>query len=261
MYQDKFIAFVDLLGFGSLVERSGNDFALAEKILDALKSLQPKAIQKNAWATINYEKIPPEEIKDAEELIERMNDVMMLDHPVSITYFSDSLVISAPTTSAIASQMVLDILAKLSIKLWVEHSLVIRGGITLGKLVHIDNGGPLFGPAMNRAYLLESQKAIYPRIIIDPECLNAYRKVETFRLFESLFEASDDFAYMNLATAFRHILVDSTLVISDGAALQKHKEWYADTPSRVESLIHSNTVLRVKEKYQWLQNEFLKITF
>jgi hypothetical protein len=101
----------------------------------------------------------------------------------------------------------------LSILLWVEHSLIIRGGITRGNLVHIENG-PLFGPAMNRAYFLESKCAKHPRVIIDPECLGAYRSVETFSLFESLFEAGEDYHYVNLATAFRHTLEDSTLLMS-----------------------------------------------
>jgi len=43
--------------------------------------------------------------------------------------------------------------------------MFMRGGITIGKLIHEENGA-LFGPAMNEAYLLESKCAIYPRVVI-----------------------------------------------------------------------------------------------
>ncbi|HTG56249.1 MAG TPA: hypothetical protein VL943_08285, partial [Niabella sp.] len=43
--------------------------------------------------------------------------------------------------------------------------MMIRGGITIGDLIHEENGA-LFGPAMNEAYRLESNSAIYPRVVI-----------------------------------------------------------------------------------------------
>jgi hypothetical protein len=70
--------------------------------------------------------------------------------------------------------------------MWMDHQILIRGGIAKGKLFHVE-GGPLFGPAMNRAYFLESKKAKYPRVIIDSLCYQEYKKVETFNLLESLF--------------------------------------------------------------------------
>lgn len=45
-----------------------------------------------------------------------------------------------------------------------EHSILIRGAITIGDLIH-DNQ-ILMGPAMVEAYTMESQVAKYPRIIV-----------------------------------------------------------------------------------------------
>jgi hypothetical protein len=42
----------------------------------------------------------------------------------------------------------------------------IRGGVTVGPLYHDHH--VVFGPALNKAYELESKKAVFPRIIIDP---------------------------------------------------------------------------------------------
>jgi hypothetical protein len=46
-------------------------------------------------------------------------------------------------------------------------SLLIRGGVTVGNIVK--SYGQLFGPAVVRAYELESKIAIYPRIVVGEE--------------------------------------------------------------------------------------------
>lgn len=44
----------------------------------------------------------------------------------------------------------------------------MRGGMTVGKLVH-KRGGALFGPAMNEAYAIESQLARFPRVVVSEQ--------------------------------------------------------------------------------------------
>lgn len=46
-----------------------------------------------------------------------------------------------------------------------SYDVLLRGGITIGDLYH--DGSIVYGSAMNEAYLLESKKAKYPRIIAD----------------------------------------------------------------------------------------------
>jgi hypothetical protein len=48
-----------------------------------------------------------------------------------------------------------------------DEGLLIRGGVTVGKLVK--SWGQLFGPAIIRAYELESKIAKYPRIVVGKE--------------------------------------------------------------------------------------------
>jgi hypothetical protein len=52
------------------------------------------------------------------------------------------------------------------LSLAVEGHLV-RGGISIGPLFVGDGSTILFGPALVRAYKLESEKAVYPRILVD----------------------------------------------------------------------------------------------
>jgi hypothetical protein len=89
---------------------------------------------------------------------------MMQAHlDVVVTTFSDSIVFSCPANSDGLSSF-----RYFLIKLLVytnEFCLLLRGGVSCGSLVHSAN--KVFGPAMNRAYVLESQVAKHPRIAVD----------------------------------------------------------------------------------------------
>jgi hypothetical protein len=62
----------------------------------------------------------------------------------------------------------------------VNQGILIRGGMTIGPVhVGLDGRGPIFGKAMVRAYEIESSEAIYPRIMIDEDALNAYAEDES----------------------------------------------------------------------------------
>jgi len=61
----------------------------------------------------------------------------------------------------------------------VPHRILIRGGMTMGNICAADS--TVFGPAMVRAYELESKSAIYPRVILDPALLNAVRNDRRLR--------------------------------------------------------------------------------
>lgn len=106
--------------------------------------------------------------------------------------------------------------------MWSDHNLLVRGGITLGKLTHIE-GGPLYGPAMNRAYYLECKEVKYPRVLIDKPCLVKYREVETFGLFESSINSDEAHRYISLATSLYHTFTDSSLVLSGEQVLRQLK--------------------------------------
>lgn len=259
MYEDRVIAFIDLLGFGGLVERSALEDGLPERIFTALTSMQPENIDEEAYGSVNLELCPPEEVENVREALKMMTQNIKKMHPVRISYFSDCLAFSACSDDVIASQTILDILAKLSIKLWVEHSLLVRGGIAVGMLVHVE-GGPFFGPAMNCAYHLESKKAIYPRVLIDANCLAKYRTVETFDLFESLFQSDGNLHYMSLGTAYRHVINDSSLALAGEAVIGKFRKSLAETTERLRSLESGFDDDKIKEKYRWLIEDVANVS-
>lgn len=141
-YEERVVAFVDLLGFKNAVNESINKQNIFNDISKALKLNEQ--FQKD-----NYGVTFMNEAQDG----------------VEIMFFSDSFVISIPTITydgplySLLMHLVwqaLDIL---------DNNFLVRGGVTIGLLYH--NGNICFGPAMNRAYYLESKEAFYPRIIID----------------------------------------------------------------------------------------------
>jgi len=254
MYQNKFIAFIDILGFGALVEQSAKVPNIASSIHEALLSMDPNLLKKSMYCSVNEENVTKEKLAETRKLAEMMGERLQKRSPITISYFSDSLVLSANADDAVGSQTILELLAKLSIKLWDKHSLLIRGGITLGELVHDDNG-PLFGPAMNRAYLLESEKAVTPRIIFDKECIQAYRKINTFEIFDTLINEDEQYCYMSLPSSFRYIITSSTLGNYNTKELEIVERARVETASKIQSIIESNPPKRIKDKYIWLKEE------
>lgn len=57
----------------------------------------------------------------------------------------------------------------------VNQGILIRGGMTIGPVhVGLIGEGPIFGNGMVRAYEIEQNEAVYPRIMIDDEALESY---------------------------------------------------------------------------------------
>lgn len=87
---------------------------------------------------------------------------------IEITHFSDSIVISLLCNEHTETQMA-SILQLIYSTLTFSGGLFLRGGITKGKIFH--RGSAVFGPALVRAYELESKDIFgkWPRILLDPD--------------------------------------------------------------------------------------------
>lgn len=57
----------------------------------------------------------------------------------------------------------------------VSRGILIRGGMTIGPVhVGLHGKGPIFGNGMVRAYRIEEEEAVYPRIMIDDQALKTF---------------------------------------------------------------------------------------
>lgn len=146
-YNDRIVCFIDLMGFTARVN-----------------------------ATITSDGSPDEKrINELGKALQTIRDILDIDRPderpyAEITQFSDSVVISFPAET---ESGVFNALLRI---LWVQMGLIscgilCRGGIVRGHLIH--TGTMLFGPAYMEAYFLESKAALYPRVILGEEIIEA----------------------------------------------------------------------------------------
>ena len=96
---------------------------------------------------------------------------------LQIQFFSDSIIITHPKNKKDGMFLILMFCRVLSTHLSYE-GLFVRGGISSGKHVEKRNSEYnykfLSSKALEKAYLLESKKAIYPRVLIDKELESSF---------------------------------------------------------------------------------------
>lgn len=157
VYKDKFVIFLDFLGFKALIEESEKKPEKVNKIKEMLSFFTEEKI-------ISYFKARSPSEEHYEEFIKRCTNI-------EISNFSDCVVISFcdssqnPTNNQEVFLYMIEAIGLISLKVAKEFNVLIRGGITRGNIFH--DSKTLFGPALNRAYKLESKIANYPQILID----------------------------------------------------------------------------------------------
>jgi hypothetical protein len=101
--------------------------------------------------------------------------------PIFYRHFSDSLIVHIPLRNDIGKfqcRAIYSVLAATAATFLscMVHSWAIRGGIELGLAMDIGEG-EIYGPALARAYKLESRVAQYPRIVIGEELIRYLQMV------------------------------------------------------------------------------------
>lgn len=134
-YTERYVAFVDILGFKETIRKSEHSARMVEGLVEALTSMGDR----NA----NLEKVLGEDFK--------------------VQNFSDSVLMSEKVTALGLSHLLYEI-QELALSL-LPSGILIRGGISKGGLYH--EGAVAFGPAFLEAYRLESCVASVPRIVLN----------------------------------------------------------------------------------------------
>lgn len=162
-YEERLVCFIDLLGFKSAIDESASNTLVLNALHEALSELEGGRLVK-----LLHQNVPVltsnGELTTSEQA--GTSYVAQQHWPIVATQFSDSFVLSCSADNTGSCLMLLQAIDKLQNIFFWYLCMLMRGGMSTGKLIHIQ-GGPLFGPAMNSAYALESQSAIYPRVLID----------------------------------------------------------------------------------------------
>jgi hypothetical protein len=138
-FEQRYIAFVDILGFADIVKRMATDERLFTTIRDALWKLSSQSREFTEYRR------------------KKKSDIRM-------TAFSDCYVLSE--SSSFEPWRVLAAVQKLGAD-FLKEGILTRGAVVLGKAYH--EGPVLFGQGIVDAYNWESEVAKYPRILVSGE--------------------------------------------------------------------------------------------
>ncbi|MCZ7617181.1 MAG: hypothetical protein M5U32_02355 [Myxococcota bacterium] len=169
-YPTAYVAFIDILGFSDLIEKSAEDRSLFE----FLRSLLPE-LRESSGPLLRGLGLDGEVAAAA-------------DHALEITAFSDSIVISS-TYEPGGAVLVPEIAALFAFRL-LSRGILVRGAIERGSLYH--EQGVVFGPALVNAVRAEQSVAIYPRVILLPEARRTFAKFAGPPLLTSLPRQDND---------------------------------------------------------------------
>ena len=245
IYQDRLVAFVDILGFKDAVNKSaGADewcIKLRKKINRLVDNNESFQLYNDAFKVLYEEQLKGK----AEETAE-------------IKFFSDCIVFSSEVAKNINDNIV-TIFLKFIMNLAIETAnfgFLLRGGITFGKIRHDHN--KCFGPAMNRAYLLESETAVYPRILIDGFALKELAKDKFIHNSIEFIspDKSDGLLFLDYLSQKAYFEENDNYYDFDRNRLD-YNQFLKNTKKLItNSLEQYNNNEKVLEKYQWYKEYY-----
>jgi hypothetical protein len=299
-YIECYVAFLDILGMKDLTKRSQKDLKVLEGLVDALDEV--------ATLYPGY-KFKQDIVRDENgKIIDTSNPRCWV---VQSRFFSDCICLFVPTESDCLQNM-------MSATLYLHHRFLklgycLRGAVTIGEMYWDDlwscekqikesscrpegSTHPLitFGPGLTDAYQLESEVAIYPRVVISPglmkhmkRMLNKRPSVGPHLVHESVqvgffcsFRVKDrnqrsildfiqtDFDGVPFLDAFHQDLNrdysegTTTEKLDDGRSMARnfikklsHEDFMKNTRPIIEKLLNPSKG-KVRQKYQWLAKYF-----
>lgn len=137
-YEERYVAFVDVLGFRSIVTKSASDPAVVQRVHAALSGISRLAVGSRSTA-LGFE----------------------------VTSFSDNVVLSIPVSPQGLLHLV-QMINKFSEDL-LSLGMLFRGAVVRGLALHTHD--VIFGPAMLEAYRLESTISFHPRVMLEAAVL------------------------------------------------------------------------------------------
>jgi hypothetical protein len=165
-YEEKYVVFIDILGFKNIIKDTVADKRFYEKIYEILtRAYLEKPLRhlfyedKNSKNQGVYRTVNDNEIK------------------TGVYTFSDSILI----TGEIEKHTLLDIFTKINrlVGHFLDLGIFCRGGFTKGLIR--DDLQVAFGPAVIDAYIIENTKAIFPRIVIDNKVIQDINDIKINR--------------------------------------------------------------------------------
>lgn len=137
IYTERYVAFIDILGFKTIVQNSVSSPEQAEALVKILTKISDRTIP------LEFDRMVGDDFR-----AQSFSDCIVLSEQASQDGLEHLLFV--------VSSLALDLLS---------NGILTRGGIAKGKLHHSDK--IVLGPAMIAAYQLENTIAEFPRIVVD----------------------------------------------------------------------------------------------
>lgn len=239
-YKERIVAFIDILGFSVLINRSISDhesFANISKIANFVRDI----------------------VKEQEEKLKANSHSFYLH----VSFISDSIVISVDAPNSATDPQfwhILKFAGGIGLSL-LAIGVTCRGSIVMGQIFHHrePNFDTVIGPALVKAYELEKSIAIYPRIVVDRlvyELWNEYLEAEREEVKDTWKEVlkhdQDGERFINI---FHHTFISAAkhlfLYREDCDILKEAGD------SIITGLKKSSPQTRVRDKYNWLLSQYL----
>lgn len=183
-YSERYVAFVDILGFSEIVKRSETNTRLYDALVRTLSAMQARRA-----------------IEGAEEV------------DFQFQSFSDSVVVSS-ASSINGLAHLLTAIGVLTLDL-MQEALLIRGAVAKGKLYHAK--GVMFGPAFIEAYQIEKTITKYPRVVLSKQTYEDHKASSLHR--SSIMLSEDGPPCLSIFEPLEHLLSkDDTRIEATEAA-------------------------------------------
>ncbi|POF85730.1 hypothetical protein [Pseudomonas putida] len=214
-YNERYVAFVDILGFRDHIRSINTNPEKLEKLLEILSEMATHypALSQNMSATQGFENM------------------------LRVSTFSDNIVISGQL-DPMGFTIVTTVCATLCARL-LTQGVYARGAITIGRLHHTSS--VVLGEGLVRAYELESRTAIYPRVIFDDSVISLACNVPETNIWKAKQDV--DGLY------FMDYLVLGPLILGPPSP---REPILSLVRSEIVSDLENSNDPRVKSKVEWL---------
>ena len=233
-YRECYVAFLDILGFKELIKKSE---------CSDIYNLMDECI-----SSVDFK---VDDVADESDITkEYLNSVFS---EMTLNLISDSVVMSVPSNKKCSLDVLLFAVCSLVIGCFNKYEVLFRGGISKGKFFSSNN--KVYGPALNNAYLLESQNAKAPRIIFTPELLEDYMKNYFSKNFDILSTAvaldkSDYFQYVDFLF---FLLWQGKGNVKTKEQKEKFEKLVRKFNQKIDDVLLKETNPGIREKYVWLK--------
>lgn len=217
-YEDRIVAFIDILGFSALVERMASkpeELALIMRVLKRIKFVGDMSIRAHTAQS-----------------------------DLEVSVFSDSIAISAIPSQAFSVIWSCG---------WLQADLLFsgvltRGGIAIGPTIHQD--GILLGEGLLTAYQIESAAAVYPRVILDSLILDRITSEQ-----KTNFLAQDDDGLW-FVDPFRFHSTPGNAEDLAAEGYDPREIYFEELGKHIASGLKRSAIVKHKSKWNWLSNRY-----